>query len=332
MTTQARKREIVRGWIAQRFEPSPGAREPGASSTRASSDARALRAPSEAAQAVPSPPEGGHADQRQRPVQRPGFWRELAIIAIFYGVYTALRDLQGVGPAARRVALDHALDVVSLERLLGIFRERTVQRAFLDDRLLVRAMDDYYDLAHFALTIGVLVVLWSRWPEQYRRARNALALTTATALVVFAWFPEAPPRLLPARFGFVDTLHTVGGFLSLESPAVAKLSDPYAAMPSLHFAWALWCALAAGSVLRRRWLRALALVYPALTFWVVIVTANHFFLDVLAGGIVVAISWWATDPRRRWVSSGPRAGDREPGGPSQPGHPRQRVGTKDAPL
>jgi hypothetical protein len=325
MTTEVRARAIVGGWIARIAHRPPGADVPPPGTLRPRSTS--------AMQGTVRPrPAGRSLEGERSPGDRPGFWRELAIVALFYGIYTALRDLQGVGKAARAVAIAHALDVVSTERVLGIFHERAVQRAFLGDRALVMAMDDYYDLAHFALTIAVLVALWTRWPMQYRRARNALALTTAIALLVFAFFPEAPPRLLPARFGFVDTLHTVGGFLSLQSPEVAKLSDPYAAMPSLHFAWALWCALAAGSVLRRRWLRALLLAYPALTLWVVIVTANHFFLDVVAGGVVVGFSWWATDPRRRWVGSELRDGAAARGTASAPTVPRQRVGTEDASL
>jgi hypothetical protein len=331
MTTSARNRVSVGGWIASRARrrPGPSALEGGPSRAqqRRLDDTRDLDEPTtdqldQADVHGPTP-----HDKPSRP-GRPPFWRELGIIVLFYGVYTALRDLQGIGKAARRVAVHHALELVSLERALGIFHERAVQRAFLDDRLLIRAMDDYYDLAHFLITIAVLVLLWARWPGEYRRARNALALTTAIALAVFAFFPEAPPRLLPARFGFVDTLHTVGGFFSLQSPQIAKLSDPYAAMPSLHFAWALWCALAAGSVLRRRWLKALLFVYPALTFWVVIVTANHFFLDVVAGGVVVALSWWATAPRRHWGNHWHRLVTDE----TQHGVSRQSVGTRDRAL
>jgi membrane-associated phospholipid phosphatase len=142
------------------------------------------------------------------------------------------------------------------------------------------------------------------YPHRYRRWRNTLAAATAMALIGFAWFPLMPPRLLPARYGFTDTLRVVGGLWNFDSGPMNHLSDQYAAMPSLHFAWALWCGLALFVLLKRWWLKALALCYPAVTLLCVIVTANHYFTDTAAGALIVALGYLAARVRehscRRW--------------------------------
>jgi hypothetical protein len=128
--------------------------------------------------------------------------------------------------------------------------------------------------------------VFRKFPNRYRRWRNALALTTGLALIGFATFPLMPPRLLPATYGYVDTLRTYGSLWSFDSGAVHKISNQYAAMPSLHFAWAMWSALVLLPVLRTVWAKALAVLYPLGTLFAIVVTANHFVLDA-AGGLVV---------------------------------------------
>ncbi|HUJ64762.1 MAG TPA: phosphatase PAP2 family protein [Acidimicrobiales bacterium] len=91
------------------------------------------------------------------------------------------------------------------------------------------------------------------------------------------------PRLLPASYGFTDTLRVVGRLWSFSSGPMTHLSDQFAAMPSLHLAWALWCGLCLFSALRPWWAKALSLCYPAVTLVCVIVTANHYFTDTLVG-------------------------------------------------
>ncbi len=134
------------------------------------------------------------------------------------------------------------------------------------------------------MTIGALVWLFRHHPPRYRRWRTTLAATTAVALIGFASFPVLPPRLLPAHYGFVDTLARYKTIWSFDSGTMHSVSNQFAAMPSLHFAWALWVALALVPVLRHRWARALAAAYPLVTALVVIVTANHYLSD-LAGGV-----------------------------------------------
>jgi membrane-associated phospholipid phosphatase len=106
-----------------------------------------------------------------------------------------------------------------------------------------------------------------------------------------------PPRLLPASYGFVDTLRTYGGLWSFDSGAMQKVSNQYAAMPSLHFAWSLWCTLVFLPAARRPWLRVVVLGYPVLTLFAIVVTANHYWLDAAGGALALGIgvlvgTWW----------------------------------------
>ena len=192
---------------------------------------------------------------------------------------------------AAGLAFANAKMVIGLERTIGVFHEAQIQHAFLDNRVLVRVLDDWYGSTHFVVTAAVLFVLFVAHPARYRRWRNALAVATAAALIGFALFPLMPPRLLPARFGFTDTLRVVGGLWNFDSGPMAHLSDQYAAMPSLHFGWSLWCGLAMFSLARRRWAKALALAYPAVTLVCVTVTANHYFTDTAAGAAVVGAGY-----------------------------------------
>jgi membrane-associated phospholipid phosphatase len=215
------------------------------------------------------------------------------VIAVFYGVYTAIRDLRGTRPVSVAQAFHNAQRVIGLERTLGVFHEAQVQHWLLGDRFAIEILNDWYASTHFVVTAAVLVTLYLVHPVRYRRWRNALAAATALALIGFAWFPLMPPRLLPAGYGFTDTLRVVGGLWNFNSGPMTHLSDDYAAMPSLHFAWALWCGLALFAMSRRWWLRVLALCYPAVTLVCVIVTANHYFTDTAAGALIVAVGYGA---------------------------------------
>jgi hypothetical protein len=98
-----------------------------------------------------------------------------------------------------------------------------------------------------------------------------------------------PPRLLPASYGFVDTLRVFGGLWDFDSGPVAQVSNQYAAMPSLHFAWSTWSALVLFPMLRRRWSRALIVLYPVATTFAIVVTANHYWLDAAGGALVLGV-------------------------------------------
>ena len=131
--------------------------------------------------------------------------------------------------------------------------------------------------------------------HRYRLWRNALVATTALGLIGFYLFPLAPPRLLDtlsggSGFGYVDTLASFPGPWSSSSPMLAGMSNQYAAMPSLHCAWAVWTACAVTALHPRRRVRVAVWMLPALTILVVLVTGNHFVLDVVAGVLVAVLA------------------------------------------
>ena len=198
------------------------------------------------------------------------WWREAIYVAVFYGIYTVIRDTQGsagggTGGRAAVVAYHHARAVIRVERDLLLYHERQIQ-SFLLHHLgsLTTPFFDFWNLwygsAHFVVTAVVMVWLFRRDPGRYALWRNTLAMTTALALVGFATYPLMPPRLLdftfpniPAHhaYGFVDTLARYGGSWSFDSGAMQKVSNQFAAMPSLHIAWSSWCTLAVWPLCRR---------------------------------------------------------------------------------
>ena len=205
-----------------------------------------------------------------------------------------------INPSAT-TAFANTRGLVHLERWTWTFHEHRVQQWVLPHRRLVELLDLWYGTIHFVVPPVVLILLWRRLPRQYERWRNALVVATLLGLVCFAVYPLAPPRLLPASFGFVDTMRTVGGLGPLDSSHF-KDTNAYAAMPSLHLAWSTWCAAALAALTRRRWLKVAAFVYPAVTLFVVMATANHFFLDAVGGWIVLGLGWLAAARWDHWAA------------------------------
>lgn len=241
------------------------------------------------------------------------WWREVALVLAFYAIYTYVRNKFGSASVSPELAYANARKIITIEQHAGIFHEQALQDVLAGSHLTAWFWNTFYASLHFVVTIGTLVLLYRRWPGDYRRLRNILAFTTGFALVGFSLFPLMPPRLLcdctggagpdASPYGFVDTLARDGGLWSFGSPGMKAISNQYAAMPSLHFAWALWCALALYPRLKRRWPRAAiaAAIYPALTLVAVTVTANHFWLDSMGGALVLGAGWYAGTRFTRWT-------------------------------
>jgi hypothetical protein len=227
----------------------------------------------------------------RRRVRGPRWWREILYIAAFYALYSVIRDIRGTKPVTVYQAFTNAKRVIRVERFLGIFQEQAVQSWFLGWHWLLRGLDDYYGSLHFIVTIAALLFLFFRQRQRYALWRNVLAFTTALALVGFAFFPLMPPRLLPASYHFVDTLKTVGGLWSFNSGPVNAVSNQYAAMPSLHFAWSTWCSLVVAPALKHRTAKILVFLYPAVTLLCIVVTANHYFLDAAGGALCLGVGY-----------------------------------------
>jgi membrane-associated phospholipid phosphatase len=244
--------------------------------------------------------------------------REICLVATFAVIYEEIGQHMVQAGAA---AASHALLVVSAEQAVGLFRERAVQDAVIGNDTVTDAFNAYYGGTHFLVPAAVLGWLLLRHPAHYARARNALAAATGLAFVCFWVFPVAPPRLLPARFGIVDTLVAPDGSGHFDSTLISTAGDRYASMPSLHVAWSAWCALALYPVVRHWALRALAVAYPLLTTLVVVATGNHYFLDVIAGALLTGVTWAAVTRIGPWltVRAATRRADPEahPPGPAE---------------
>lgn len=210
-----------------------------------------------------------------RTLTRPFVLGEVAIIAVLLFVYDRIRSLAEVHTS---VAISHGQWVLDVERALHIDVEHAVN-IWTDHRnVLERLAVDYYQYMHITVALTILVVCYVRFPQESRPARNALLLTNAIGLAVFATFPTAPPRLLP-HAGFVDSV-AAAGFGTNHGPIPA---DQYGAMPSLHLAWATWGAVTVFAMTRRAVFRVLVVAHVVITGIFVVATGNHYVLDVVTG-------------------------------------------------
>ncbi|SEF44563.1 PAP2 superfamily protein [Thermomonospora echinospora] len=216
---------------------------------------------------------------------RPRWWVELSLIALCYHAYSMVRNLV---PHDHAASVGRAYEILRIEDALHIDIEYGVNRLFTTCSWLGVTANYYYATLHFAVTLGVLVWLYVRRPARYATYRWILVATTLTALIGFWSYPLAPPRMLP---GYTDTVVAFNTWGLYDSSPVATISNQYAAMPSLHTAWSLWCALAILAVVRKVWVRILAVLYPVGTIVVIMGTANHFVLDAGGGMAVLLVGW-----------------------------------------
>jgi hypothetical protein len=225
------------------------------------------------------------SSHRSRQATPPKWWQELGFIAVVYYLYSLVRNAV---PSHEVAARHRAGSVLSIERFLHVDAEHAVNLFVAHHGWLAQFCDYYYSTLHFVVTIGVLVWLFARHPLRYRSIRSVLLITNLVALLGFWLLPLAPPRMLS---GFVDTVvhfNTWGSWAT--TPDVAKESNQFAAMPSLHIGWSLWCALAVIALTRRRWVRLLAVAYPVLTCFVILGTANHYLLDAVGGVVALGLA------------------------------------------
>jgi hypothetical protein len=215
---------------------------------------------------------------------RTRWWLEALAIAWLCWLYDALTNL---APLRLAPALAHAQGVLSLERSLHLDPELALDRWLAGHHTLGLAISDYYDNAHFVVTLGLLGFLWWRRADIYRPLRNALIATNLLAFAVFWLYPVAPPRMLRGFTDVVASTHAIG---SWHGGALASHADELAAMPSLHIAWAVWCTLALWRISARRWGRVLAVLYPCVTAFAVLATGNHFVLDIFAGLATIGLA------------------------------------------
>jgi hypothetical protein len=224
------------------------------------------------------------AEAKPGTTARPPLVRELLLVAGLFLVYKFGRQLV-TGHTAEAFRDGHR--VWDLERAVHLPGEGSVQSLFLHGDALVHVANTYYATVHFPATAAFLIWLYLRRPAHYVWARRVLAALTAAALVVHLLFPLAPPRMLAAT-GLVDTARIYGPSV-YGPPQTDHLSNQFAAMPSLHFGWALMVAIGLIVATRSHW-RWLWLLHPLVTLLVIVGTANHYWLDAIAAGALLALS------------------------------------------
>ncbi|MFC5242351.1 phosphatase PAP2 family protein [Streptomyces atrovirens] len=236
--------------------------------------------------------------RRLRTPRRPRLWFEILLIAVSYWTYSLVRNAV---PEQRAEALRNADWIWRLEQQLGLAVEESVNHAVNSVTWLIVGMNYYYATLHFVVTLGVLVWLYRGHPGRYAATRLVLFTTTGIALVGYYLYPLAPPRLMNGQ-DFVDTVMVHQTWGSMASGDLKNMSNQYAAMPSMHIGWSVWCGLTIFALATVPWVRVLGLVYPAATLVVIVATANHFWLDAVGGvlclafGYGIALLWYGRQP------------------------------------
>ncbi|SOD77938.1 PAP2 superfamily protein [Streptomyces sp. 1222.2] len=250
---------------------------------------------------------------RLRAPRRPRFWFEILLIAVSYWTYSLIRNAV---PEQKRQALANADWIWKVEHHLGIAVEETINHSVNSVTWLIVGMNYYYATLHFIVTLGVLVWIYRSHPGRYAATRLVLFATTAVALVGYYFYPLAPPRLMTGE-SFIDTVVVHQTWGSMASGDLKNMSNQYAAMPSMHIGWSLWCGLTIFALASVPWVRVLGLLYPTLTLVVIVATANHFWLDAVGGmmclafGYTVARLWYGALPYALPRQVAGRAGERE---------------------
>jgi hypothetical protein len=244
-------------------------------------------------------------------VTRPRWWPEVLVIIWLCWVYDAIANL---APLRRHQAYAHARSLLHLEGTLHLDPEAALNHWLAAHHTLSVWVSNYYDNAHFVVTLGVVGWLWWRHPNQYRPLRTSLVLINVIGLVVFWRDPTAPPRLVdPHRY--VDVVAATHAFGSWHSGTLATAANQLAAMPSLHMAWAVWSSLAFWRVFRGNLWARLVWIYPAVTAAAVMATGNHYLLDVVAGVATAALATLIADRGQRWWTERQARQALQPAGP-----------------
>ncbi|MFD8804794.1 phosphatase PAP2 family protein [Streptomyces sp. NPDC059597] len=223
------------------------------------------------------------------PRPRLRWWTELPLILLVYGCYSAGRLLARGDVSS---AVDHGLAILRIEQILHLDAEHPLNRLFTREPWLGVPADFWYASLHYLVTPAILVWLFRSHAVRYRAARTWLMTSTFIGLIGFTLLPTCPPRLLHPGHGFTDTMayYSSYGWWGGEASAprgMGGMTNQYAAMPSLHVGWALFCGVMLWRYGRGPLAKAGAVVYPLFTALVVMGTANHYLLDAVAGAAVM---------------------------------------------
>jgi hypothetical protein len=210
---------------------------------------------------------------------------ELAMVTMAMAIYFLIR---GGLPEPVPAAVARSTKIIHLEQAMGIFVEPHWQEPVLRNDLLMKIANGIYIWGHFPVILAAAVWLYWKNRRRYGLYRTGLVLSAFVGLWVYAFFPAAPPRLMPSHWGFVDTIAVVTRGRYEVKPDL--FLNQYAAVPSLHFGWVMLAGIAIWQNSRNPLFRAFAVILPAAMFWSIVVTANHFILDMVVGAAIVLVA------------------------------------------
>jgi hypothetical protein len=222
---------------------------------------------------------------RRLPNGLPDALRQVLLFAVAYGLYQLVR---GLVHGERALAFANTQHIVHIERSLGAFFEPGLQQAMMTHRWIIDFADFMYLNSHFILTTSFLIWLYMRRNENFYFVRNMFMVAMGLALVGYALFPAAPPRVLPS-LGFTDTVAAVA-HVNDNSSISSVFVNQYAAVPSMHIAFALLIGVPGSLLCRSLGARLWWSAYPMLVFFVIVVTANHFWFDAACGAAVACMA------------------------------------------
>ena len=229
---------------------------------------------------------------------------ELVGLAGLYGVYELIR---GFGSTSLEAARRHAADVVALELHVHVSGERALQSWVQHVPALPGLLGLAYVTLHLAATAATLTWIHRAHRERFPLVRTTLVIATGIALAIYVVYPAAPPRL--AGLGFADTV-SAKSHVNLSSDLLGSLYNPFAAVPSLHFGYALLVGAAVFSLARSRRAKVFGAAYPVFMLFDIVATGNHFLFDAAAGGAVVIVAWFVA--RRIVAPAAQHAGAERP--------------------
>jgi hypothetical protein len=219
------------------------------------------------------------------PQRLAAFVIEAVVLTAIMVVYFLVR---GGLPEPVPQAVARSTKIIHLEQALHIFVERQWQEPVLKNDLLMKIANGVYIWGHFPVILAAAVWLYWKNRRRYGLYRTALVLSAFVGLWGYAFFPAAPPRLMPSHWGFVDTLAIVTKERYEVKPDL--FLNQYAAVPSLHFGWVMLVGIAIWENSRNLVFRAFAVLMPAAMFWAIVATANHFIFDMLVGAAIVLVA------------------------------------------
>ncbi|HEY1450331.1 MAG TPA: phosphatase PAP2 family protein [Solirubrobacteraceae bacterium] len=222
---------------------------------------------------------------------------DLLVVAWLIWLFDAINNL---APVRQGLAVRDGNSVLELERSLHLNPERALNASLAHHHALSEIVVFWYENVHIVVTLAVFVWLWWRRADALGVLRATLVIVNLIALAVFWSFPVAPPRMLSGAY--VDLVARIHDLPVWQIGATALHSNQLCSMPSLHIAWATWSAIGVWQLSTRRWLRVLACVYPLITTYAVMATANHYLLDAVTGAgstLVVYSALTALRTRRR---------------------------------